>query len=249
MNPAQTFAPQPANGQAMQQSRILVVEDEENLLEAIKMNLELEGYEVVIAASGPEALKKFSQQRFNLVILDIMLPELDGYQVCQTIRVSNNETPILFLTAKDTSEDKVTGLKMGADDYLTKPFNLEELLLRVNVLVRHSLKGTAGEMNTHIFRFDDNEINFSTFMARGKGKKNIQLTKREAALLKLLVDRRNEVVSRKQILQTVWGYDVFPSTRTIDNFILTFRKYFEADSRNPKYFHSIRGVGYKFTDQ
>lgn len=243
-----TIVQQIMNNQPTIQSRILVVEDEENLLEAIKINLELEGYEVVTATSGPEALKKFSQQRFNLVVLDIMLPELDGYQVCQTIRVSNNETPILFLTAKDTNEDKVTGLKMGADDYLTKPFNLEELLLRVKVLVRHSLKGTAGEKDTHIFRFDENEINFSTFTAKGKNKKSIQLTKRETALLKLLIERKNEVVSRKQILQTVWGYDVFPSTRTIDNFILTFRKYFEADSRNPKYFHSIRGVGYKFTD-
>ena len=230
-------------------SRILVVEDEGNLLDAIKMNLELEGYEVVTASTGPEALKKFGEQRFNLVILDIMLPELDGYQVCQTIRVSNNETPIIFLTAKDTGEDKIVGLKMGADDYLTKPFNLEELLLRTRVLVRHSMKGTMHERDTHVFHFDENEINFSTFMAIGKSKKNIQLTKREAALLKLLIERKNEVVSRKQILQTVWGYDVFPSTRTIDNFILTFRKYFEKDSRNPKYFHSIRGVGYKFTDK
>jgi two-component system alkaline phosphatase synthesis response regulator PhoP len=242
-------AQEKVNTSAVALSRVLIVEDEENLMEAIKMNLELEGYEVVTAASGPEALKQFSEQRFNLVVLDIMLPELDGYQVCQTIRVSNNETPILFLTAKDTSEDKIMGLKMGADDYLTKPFNLEELLLRVKVLIRHSLKGTASEQNNHIFRFDDNEINFATFMAKGKSREAIQLTKREAALLKLLIERKNEVVSRKQILQTVWGYDVFPSTRTIDNFILTFRKYFEKDSRNPKYFHSIRGVGYKFTDQ
>ncbi|MEP7128336.1 MAG: response regulator transcription factor [Chitinophagales bacterium] len=234
--------------QNLSQPRILVVEDEENLLEAIKINLELEGYEVVVAITGPQALKRFSEERFNLVVLDIMLPELDGYQVCQTIRITNSETPILFLTAKDTSEDKVMGLKMGADDYLTKPFNLEEFLLRVKVLIRHSMKGTADEMSTHIFRFDENEINFSTFIAKGKSKNPIQLTKREAALLKLLIERKNEVVSRKQILQTVWGYDVFPSTRTIDNFILTFRKYFEKDSRNPVYFHSIRGVGYKFTD-
>lgn len=234
--------------QNLAKPRILVVEDEENLLEAIKLNLELEGYEVVVAVTGTQALKKFSEERFNMVVLDIMLPELDGYQVCQTIRVTNNETPILFLTAKDTSEDKVLGLKMGADDYLTKPFNLEEFLLRVKILIRHSMKGTDSEKSTHIFRFDENEINFSTFIATGKNKKIIELTKRETALLKLLVERKNQVVSRKMILQTVWGYDVFPSTRTIDNFILAFRKYFEKDSRNPKYFHSIRGVGYKFTD-
>jgi two-component system alkaline phosphatase synthesis response regulator PhoP len=233
----------------MIQPRILLVEDEKTLLDAVKMNLELEGFEVETAVSGTEAIKKFNQQRFNLVVLDIMLPEIDGYKVCQTIRVTDNELPILFLTAKDTNTDKVFGLKLGADDYLTKPFNLEELLLRVKVLIKHSYRGTRDEKNTHIFQFDGNEINFSTFTAKGKKGKPVQLTKRETALLKLLVDRRNEVVSRKDILETVWGYDVFPTTRTIDNFILTFRKYFEEDSRNPKYFHSIRGVGYKFTDK
>jgi len=231
----------------MVQPRILLVEDEQSLIDAIKMNLELEGYEVETALTGTDAIKKFNQQRFNLVVLDIMLPELDGYKVCQTIRVSDSELPILFLTAKDTSNDKVMGLKLGADDYLTKPFNLEELLLRVKILIRHSFKGTKQERNNHIFRFDENEINFSTFTAKGKNQNAIQLTKREAALLKLLIDKKNDVVSRKEILETVWGYDVFPTTRTIDNFILTFRKYFEEDSRNPKYFHSIRGVGYKFS--
>ncbi len=230
----------------MQQPRVLLVEDEKNLLDAIKLNLELEGYEVETAETGPAALRKFDDQRFNMVILDIMLPELDGYKVCQTIRVNNSETPILFLTAKDTSEDKVLGLKVGADDYLTKPFNLEELLLRVKVLIRHSLKGTKNEKENHLFKFDENEINFSTFTAKGISHKSFPLTKREAALLKLLIDKKNQVVSRKEILQTVWGYDVFPTTRTIDNFILTFRKHFEKDSRDPKYFHSIRGVGYKF---
>jgi two-component system alkaline phosphatase synthesis response regulator PhoP len=233
----------------MIQPRILLVEDEKTLLDAIKLNLELEGYEIAVASTGTEALKKFKGQRFNLVILDIMLPELDGYKVCQSIRASNSETPIIFLTAKDTNEDKVLGLKIGADDYLTKPFNLEELLLRVRVLIRHSLKGTKQEKNNHIYRFDENEIDFSTYMAKGKSQKNFPLTKREATLLKLLIDKKNEVVSRKEILETVWGYDVFPTTRTIDNFILTFRREFEKDSRNPKYFHSIRGVGYKFTDR
>jgi two-component system alkaline phosphatase synthesis response regulator PhoP len=232
----------------MTNSRILLVEDEQTLLDAIKMNLELEDYEVVTATTGTQALKKFNEQRLNLIILDIMLPEMDGYQVCQSIRTSDPDTPILFLTAKDTSEDKITGFKVGADDYLAKPFNLDELLMRVRVLIRHSLKGTQREIENHIFRFGTHEINFSNFTAKIQGKKTVRLTKREAALLKLLVDKKNEVVSRKQILQTVWGYDVFPSTRTIDNFILTFRKYFEKDSRNPIHFHSIRGVGYKFVD-
>ena len=227
--------------------RILLVEDEEHLLEAIKMNLELEGYEVETADTGTKAIIKANEQRFNLIILDVMLPEADGFEVCQTIRVKDMDTPILFLTAKDTSQDRVQGLKLGADDYLAKPFNLEELLLRVRVLIKHSMKGTAQELESKNFQFGENELNYATYTAVNFEGKNIELSKKELALLKLLIERKDSVVSRQQILQYVWGYDVYPSTRTIDNFILAFRKYFEKDVRNPLYFHSIRGVGYKFT--
>jgi len=227
-------------------NRILLAEDEKSLREGIKLNLELEGYEVEEAVNGNEALKKFQNQRFNLVILDVMMPEINGFEVCEKIRLTDNETPILFLTAKDTGKDKIEGLKLGADDYLTKPFNLEELLLRTKILVKHSLNGTPEENEFSNFEFGGNLINFSTFQASSYENRSIQLTKKETALLKLLVDRKNQVVSRQQILQYVWGYDVFPSTRTIDNFILSFRKYFEKDAKNPEYFHSIRGVGYKF---
>lgn len=229
------------------QQRILLVEDEENLLEAIKMNLELEGYEVEVATTGTKALKKVKEQRFNLIILDVMLPELDGFTVCEKIRLDDTNTPILFLTAKDTSQDKVNGLKIGADDYLTKPFNLEELLLRVRVLVKHSVRGSRDEVKLKTFKFGTNEINFVTFKAIGVDGKEHTLTKKEVTLLKLLIDKKDSVVSREQILQYVWGYDVFPTTRTIDNFIHSFRKYFESNPSEPKYFHSIRGVGYKFT--
>ena len=228
-------------------TRVLLAEDEKSLRDGIKLNLELEGYEVEVAENGTEALKKFGNQRFNLVILDVMMPEINGLEVCEKIRLTDNETPILFLTAKDTGKDKIAGLKLGADDYLTKPFNLEELLLRTKVLVKHSLKGTEEESNLSNYEFGGNLINFSTFEASTFESKSINLTKKETALLKLLVDRKNQAVSRQQILQYVWGYDVFPSTRTIDNFILSFRKYFEKDAKNPEYFHSIRGVGYKFT--
>lgn len=230
----------------MTTTRILLAEDEKSLREGIKLNLEIEGYEVEEAVNGNEALKKFDNQRFNLVILDVMMPEINGFEVCEKIRLTDNETPILFLTAKDTSKDKIDGLKLGADDYLTKPFNLEELILRIKILVKHSLKGTPEESEIGNFEFGGNQINFSTFEASSFENKSIHLTKKETALLKLLVDRKNQVVSRQQILQYVWGYDVFPSTRTIDNFILSFRKYFEKDAKNPEYFHSIRGVGYKF---
>ena len=153
------------------------------------------------------------------------------------------EVPVIFLTAKDTSLDRITGLKKGADDYLTKPFNLEELLLRVQNLLRRTAKDPENTPET--YQFGANIINFLTYEAQGQ-QGSFSLTKKEAMLLKLLIDRRHEVVSRQQILQSVWGYDVYPSTRTIDNFILSFRKYFEEDPRNPHYFLSVRGVGYKF---
>ena len=227
-------------------TRILLVEDEEHLQEAIKLNLELEGYNVTAVKEGGQAMKVFRQERFDLVILDVMLPEVDGFTICESIRLQNSSVPILFLSAKNTSEDKITGFKRGADDYMTKPFNLEEFLLRVQVLVKRGLSREEKSGVDNIFRFDGNEINFSTYTVRGKDKKDITLTKKEIMLLRLLVERRNEVVSREQILETVWGYDIYPSTRTVDNFILAFRKYFEPDSKNPKYFFSIRGVGYKF---
>ncbi|WP_256011316.1 response regulator transcription factor [Desertivirga xinjiangensis] len=227
--------------------RILLVEDEDHLLEAIKLNLELEGYKVTTATDGKKALKVFKEERFNLIILDVMLPEIDGFQVAETIRLENSEVPIMFLTAKNTNEDRVTGLRKGADDYLVKPFNLEELILRVNNLVKRGLSNDEKkELNT--YKIGEKTIYFNSFELRNDDGSTTPLTKKETMLLKLLIERRNEAVSREQILETVWNYDVYPSTRTIDNFILTFRKYFEPDQKNPKYFHSIRGVGYKFTD-
>lgn len=226
--------------------RILLVEDEQSLCETIKLNLELEGYVVQTAKDGKTALKVFKGERFNLVILDVMLPEMDGFTVCEAIRLENPEIPVLFLTAKNSSSDRVMGLKIGADDYLTKPFNLEELLLRIqNLLRRSSRNSDSPPLNE--YRIGDNDINFSNLEIR-KGDQIIRLTRKEAMLLKLLIERRNEVVSREHILETVWGYDIYPSTRTIDNFIVTFRKYFEKDPSNPQYFQSVRGIGYRFVD-
>jgi two-component system, OmpR family, alkaline phosphatase synthesis response regulator PhoP len=225
--------------------RILLVEDEDNIRETLKLNLELEGYEVVSVSNGRKALEQLPDQHFDLLLLDVMLPEVDGFSITEQVRLSNREVPILMLTAKDTAQDRVTGLRKGADDYLTKPFNLEELLLRVSILLRRSQR-VKGE-NIDSYEFGGNSVNFDTFEARSFRGENLVLTKKESMLLKLLVERKNEVVSRNQILQAVWGYDVFPSTRTIDNFILAFRKYFEEDAKMPRFFHSIRGVGYKFT--
>ncbi len=227
------------------QQRILLVEDEKHLQEVIKLNLELENYEVVAADKGKLALKKFNEQAFDLIILDVMLPEIDGFTLCEQMRLKNDSIPILFLTAKDTGKDKIIGLKKGADDYMTKPFNLEEFLLRVKVLAKRSLQNKVDTTDLQTFEFGGNHLNFTTYEATGQSGA-FNLTKKDVALLKLLIERKNEVVSRQEILQFVWGYDVFPSTRTIDNFILNFRKQFERDPKKPVYFQSIRGVGYKF---
>ena len=228
--------------------RILLAEDEKNLRDTITLNLELEGYEVVSVADGKMALKMFDEQRFNVVILDIMMPEFNGIEVCRKIRLTNSDTPILFLTAKGTTEDKLNGFKAGGDDYITKPFNLDEFLARIRVLVKFSLRQLHQDSGLSSYSFGPNHVDFKTFKATGHSGQEIKLTKKEALLLKLLLDRKNQVVSRQQILQYVWGYDVYPSTRTIDNFILSFRKYFESDPKNPQYVQSIRGVGYKFVE-
>lgn len=227
---------------------ILLVEDEENLQEALKLNLELENYEVSCAGDGPSALKMVDQEYFDLIILDIMLPEIDGISVCETIRLKNTQVPILMLSARSSSADRVMGLKKGADDYLTKPFNLEELLLRVEKLIEKNKKLQHKTTIDDQYSFGGNTIDFKAQQAVNRAGKVIQLSKKEVMLLKLLIENKNEVVSRERILQAVWGYQVFPTTRTIDNFILNFRKYFEEDSREPRYFHSARSVGYRFTD-
>jgi len=227
---------------------ILLVEDEENLQEALKLNLELENYDVTSVYDGAEALKAVQQEHFDLMILDVMLPEIDGIAVCETIRLQNNDIPILMLSARNSSADRVLGLKKGADDYLTKPFNLEELLLRVNKLLEKSRRLASREPLSQTYQFGKNTIDFKASECVTKDGEKIMLTKKEMMLLKLLIENKNEVVTREKILQVVWGYNVYPTTRTIDNFILNFRKYFEEDSRNPKYFHSVRGVGYKFTE-
>ena len=226
---------------------ILVVEDEESLREALKLNLELEGYEVTTVDNGPDVLKAVENEYFDLIILDIMLPDMDGITVCETIRVQHNEVPIMFLSARNSTADKVEGLKKGGDDYLTKPFNLEELLLRVDKLIVKNKKIHDPHTVPDVYEFDGCKIDFAAHECLDhKGDKH-ELSKKEAALLKLLIEHESQVVSREHILQIVWGYNVYPTTRTIDNFILNFRKHFEEDSRNPKHFHSVRGIGYKFT--
>lgn len=230
----------------MSKKHILLAEDEEHLSKTIRLNLELEGYAVTTADNGIEALKNFRKDTFHLIILDVMLPEMNGFDVCEQIRHENTIVPILFLTAKGSGSDKIQGLKLGADDYLTKPFNLEELLLRVRILIKRS-NPEKEDKSMESYSFGGNEVNFITYEINGINGRT-ELSKREIALLKLLIERKGEVVSREEILDTVWGTDVYPSSRTIDNYILAFRKYFEKNQRDPVHFHSIRGVGYKFTE-
>lgn len=230
-------------------SRILLVEDEEHLQHALKLNLELEQYKVFAVADGNTALKAFREQKFDLVILDIMLPEMDGLMVCEHIRLHDAHVPVLFLSAKNTTTDKIQGLRKGADDYLTKPFDLEELLLRVQKLIERSGKTQTreNEKQTSVYTFGNNKINFDSYEAEGVNGK-FQLTKKEILLMKLLIEHKNEVVSREHILKVVWDYTIIPNTRTIDNFILALRKQFEEDPKNPRHIQSQRGVGYRFVD-
>lgn len=227
---------------------ILLVEDEEHLHDALKLNLEMEGYSVTSAFTGTDALKAVQNEYFDLIIMDIMLPGIDGISITENIRLQQNEVPILILSAKNTGSDRVLGLKKGADDYLTKPFNLEELLIRVEKLIQKNKKLRVKESSADTYEFSGNTINFKSQEATTWNGNRIDLSKKETMLLKLLIENKNDVVTREKILQMVWGYNVYPTTRTIDNFILSFRKYFETDSRNPKHFHSVRSMGYKFTD-
>ncbi len=226
-------------------ARILLVEDEEDLNDLVKLNLEMDGFKVISEYNGISAIQRFKEEKFDTVVLDIMLPGVSGIEVCEAIRLVNNQVPIIFVSAKGTPEDRIVGLKKGGDDYLSKPFNLEELIIKVNKSVNRSENNSA-KANYDEYQWSENYINFQTYEARGING-TFSLTKKEVMLLKVLIENEGDVVSREKILQTVWGYTVYPSTRTIDNFILAFRKYFEKDPHNPVFFKSLRGVGYKFT--
>lgn len=228
----------------MKKHTILIVEDEENLAKTISLNLKLENYEVIIATKGNEALKLFTinKNEISLVLLDIMLPEINGLALCSEFKHINQNIPIIFLSAKNQINEKIEGLKLGADDYITKPFDLEELLLRINNLIKRVSK----DLN-EVYEFGKCKINFTTYEIKDAAGKLITLTKKEIGLLKLLTQNENKVISRDQIIEKLWHVNENASSRTIDNYILNFRKYFENNPKEPKHFYSIRGVGYKFT--
>ena len=205
--------------------------------------MELEGHTVLSFFNGQEALNNLQKiLKTDLVILDVMLPQVSGLELCEKIRQSG-DVPILFLSAKSTTADRIAGLKKGGTDYLVKPFDLEELLLKVSILLR-SIK-SSNQLNT--LEINAKTVDFDTFEVHDKNQQLISvLTKKEIELLRLFASKIGQVVSRDEILDAVWGQDQFPTSRTVDNFIVGFRKLFETDQRNPEFFHSVRGVGYKF---
>ncbi|MBL4769634.1 MAG: response regulator transcription factor [Planctomycetes bacterium] len=232
-----------------QTPHILVVDDEEALAEGIAENLQAEGYETTIVGDGLTALEHLRTKNYDMVLLDVMMPGMDGYGVCKTIRGEGNQIPILFLTAKGSSEDRIHGLEIGGDDYLPKPFALRELLLRVSVILRRERWYRSEPQPDEGTRlaFGGNEFDYRSYNGTSWDGNNQQLSHKEAMILKTLAERDGEVVSREFILEQVWGYEVFPSTRTIDNFIVRLRKRFEREPDHPRHIHTIRGVGYRFT--
>ena len=222
---------------------ICLVEDEQSLIEMIQFNLELDGYDVFAIRDGGLAKEHFeSKIDYDLFILDVMLPRISGLDLCKIIR-EKSQAPILFLSAKGTTQDRIEGLKIGANDYLPKPFDLEELILKVKILTKKE-----GEQKDFLLQVGELEVDFNTFEVRSLENEIMHLfSKREIELLKLFQEKEGKVVSRDEILDRVWGKDSYPTARTIDNYILVFRKIFEKNARKPQFFHSIRSVGYKFT--
>lgn len=223
---------------------ILLVEDELSLAEGIKLNLEMEGLPCIWITRGDEAMRRILSEKFDLVILDVMLPGMDGFSVCERIRDAKNFTPILFLTAKNTEDDRVHGFETGGDDYLGKPFQVRELLLRVRAILRREAwyqnRSLGGRQ-----KFGEFWVDFENFCGQGPHGA-FQLGVKECMILKLLMERTGQVISRDEILDKVWGDDASPTSRTVDNFIVRIRRVMEADPHHPRWVHSIRSIGYQF---
>ncbi len=237
----------------IEKKRILVIEDENHIAEGLKLNLALQGYDVMIAPDGVSGLDQWKKWQPDLIVLDIMLPGIDGFSVLQSIRLEDEQIPILILSAKSASDDKVKGLSYGVDDYLAKPFNLEELLLRVERLLTHASwyrkNGDPDEIDPSLlaqtYAFGDNKIDFELYVAHCR-RGEIYLTEQEVKILKLFIANKGKPISRSKLLGIGWGYTGSMATRTVDNFIVRFRKYFEDDPKKPAYFKSVRSVGYIF---
>jgi DNA-binding response OmpR family regulator len=228
-------------------AKILVVDDEQNMRTGLKDNLEFEGYEVETANDGEQGLKKILENSYNLILLDVMMPKKSGFDVCREVRRSGIMTPVILLTAKGEEIDKVLGLELGADDYVTKPFSLRELLARIKAVLRRGedLNSTQAEHTS--IRIGRLEINFSSYNAYEHGEP-VQLSHKEFEILHFLWKKRNNTVSRDDLLTEIWGYDESPTTRTVDNFILKLRQKIERDPNHPQIIITVHGIGYKLVD-
>ncbi len=235
------------NKEQLKGSRILLVEDEDSLAIGLEYNLTSEGYQVTRAADGRQAAKLLTTAEFDLVILDIMLPYLDGFELAALIRSKSPQLPILILTARTGVKDRLKGLELGADDYLAKPFHLQELLLRLQGMLKRKMWYKDLSVIAGIYRVGQAEINFENLTAT-RDNQEIHLTLREAMVLKYLIENKGKIISRQEILEKVWKQAPDIETRTVDNFIVRLRKYFEPDPENPVYIKSIRGAGYMFVE-
>ena len=222
--------------------RILVVEDEPDLLRGVELNLRSEGYDVLTAATGDSGVRTALAEQPTLVLLDVMLPGKNGFDVCRELRQNHFESPIIMLTAKSDEVDRVIGLEIGADDYVTKPFSVRELLARIRVQLR---RRTAERQPGAILRFDDVTVDFEKCETTRDGTR-IDLTSKEYDVLRLLADCRGRIVTRERLLEEVWGYEHYPTTRTVDNHILRLRQKLERDPSDPRHILSVYGEGYKF---
>ena len=221
---------------------LLIIEDDISILRGLKDNLAFEGYEVLAASDGQDGLNLAIEKHIDLLLLDIMLPGINGYEICRRLKKEKPELPIIMITARGSEMDKVGGLDLGADDYLTKPFSIPELLARIRAVLRRS-KPDPNEIEK--YSFGNVVLDFRKFQAFINDAE-IKLSSREFALLKYLIQHEGEVIHRHELLNEVWGYDVTPTTRTVDNYILDLRKKLEEDPAKPKHILSVRGVGYKF---
>lgn len=221
---------------------IMIIEDDVSILRGLKDNLSFEGYEVITSADGLEGLQLALDKKFDLLLLDIMLPGINGYDICRRLKKEKPDLPIIMITARGTEVDKIAGLDLGADDYITKPFSIPELLARIRAVLRRT---QSPSKDIESYSFGEVTIDFKKFKA-WVAEKEVRLSSREFALMKYLIEHEGEVVHRHDLLDKVWGYEVTPSTRTVDNYILDLRKKFEKDPANPKYITSMRGAGYKF---
>jgi DNA-binding response OmpR family regulator len=223
--------------------KILVVEDDPAILRGLADNLRFEGYDVITAQDGETGGKLQKTHKPDLIVLDLMLPRLGGLDLCRRLRKEGVQTPVLMLTAKSEESDRVTGLDTGADDYVTKPFSVKELMARVRALLRRAQPQTS---LPDALRFGDVDVDFLRYEARKKGKP-VEMTRKEFAILRFLASRTGEAVTRDDLLNEVWGYEVYPVSRTVDNHVAGLRAKLEADPANPSHIRTIHGVGYKFT--